>query len=144
MFVFLILAVGLVLEKEGVLHLLPLFVGKAFERIEVGFEILHDGLVDDGVLYLGRHLRSLEYLEDETLQEVLLLAKVLVILQLGNLEWVHGDWLFLAVGNIGALEVTAQAFVTISCIYYHDVRVLLVILAHHGVHEEALATSRRT
>ena len=37
-----------------------------------------------------------------------------------------------------------QAFVTISCIYYHDVRVLLVILAHHGVHEEALATSRRT
>ena len=31
-------------NKNFILHLLPLFVGKAFERIEVGFEILHDGL----------------------------------------------------------------------------------------------------
>lgn len=93
--------------------------------------------------YLGRHLRSLEYLEDETLQEVLLL-KVWSYSSLVILKGFMEIWLFLAIGNIGALEVTAQAFVTISCIYYHDVRVLLVILAHHGVHEEALATSRRT
>ena len=47
-----------------------------------GFIIFRDSLVDDRIFNFGRIVSSLEKLKDKTFQEVLLLAKILLILQL--------------------------------------------------------------
>ena len=50
--------------------------------MEVGLIIFRDGLVDDRIFNLAWVVSSLEELENQTFQEVLLLAKVLLILKL--------------------------------------------------------------
>ena len=56
--------------------------------------VLDDGLVDDLVLNLRGCLAALEDEEDERLEEVLLLAEVLGIFGVRNLERVHRDRFF--------------------------------------------------
>ena len=109
--------------------------------MEVGFIILHDGLVDDGLFQHRWLAGSLIYLEDKVLQEVFLLSEVLLILHLGYLERIHGDRLFLGVGNVGSPEVAADSLIAVTGIYNHNICVLLIILSHHRVHEEALSAS---
>ena len=65
--------------------------------MEIGLIILHDSGVDYCILNLAGGFCALKELEDETLQKVLLLAKVILVLNICNLEWVHGDWLLLRI-----------------------------------------------
>lgn len=84
-----VLAVLLVLKLQYLTLLLTLLFGEAVEGMEVGLEVLYDGLVYDGVLKLRGQLVALEDEEDEVLQEVLLLAEVLLVLHVCYLERVH-------------------------------------------------------
>ena len=93
--VLLVGAVFLVLKEKAFAELVALGVGELLEGREVGLVVLHDGLVDDLVLYLRGCLAALEDEEDERLEEVLLLAEVLGILGVRNLERVHRDGLLL-------------------------------------------------
>ena len=112
--------------------------------MKVGIVILHNDLIDDGILNLGGHLATLEDQEDEGFEEVLLLPEVLSVLRLGNLEWIHGDRMLLGIGNIGTTEVAAYALVAVASINHHHIRVLLQKLAHDAIHVEALAAATGT
>ena len=48
------------------------------------------------------------------------------------------------VGYVFATKVFTQSLIRVSCIYQHDVGVLLMGLAHHGIDIKTLAASRRT
>ena len=98
-------------------------------------------MIDNGIFNLCGIICSLEKLKDKTFQEVLLLAKILLILQLCYLEGIHRDGLFLAVGNVGSLKIVADSLIAVARIHDDHICILLIILSHHGIHEKALAAS---
>ena len=112
--------------------------------MEILLIILRNSLIDNGIFYLGRIICALEELEDKALEKILLLAKVLLILYLGNFERVHGNRFFLTVRDISSLKVMTDTLIAISSIHNYDICILLKILSHHGVHKETLAASRGT
>jgi hypothetical protein len=128
-------------KKQTLAQLLALIIGELVKGLEVVLIVLHDGLVDDLVLYLRRSLAALEDEEDERLEEVLLLAEVLTILDVRDLERVHGDGMFLTVGDVSAFEIAAYTLVRVTRIDHHHVGVLLQELADDTVHVEALTAS---
>ena len=52
--------------------------------------------------------------------------------------------MFFCVGYVFATKVFTQSLIRVTCIYQHDVGVLLMGLAHHRIDIKALAASRRT
>ena len=52
--------------------------------------------------------------------------------------------MLLGIGNVFSAKVFTQSLIRVTCIYQHDVGVLLMGLAHHGVYIKTLAASRRT
>ena len=142
--VLLILAVLLVLQQKAMAQSVLFFGRETMERVKEGIVILHDDLIDDGILNLGGHLATLEDQEDEGFEEVLLLPEVLSVFCLGDFERIHGDGMLLGIGDIGTTEVAADSLVTVSGINHHHVRILLQQLAHHAIHVEALAAATGT
>ena len=101
--------------------------------MEIGIIVLVQHGIDDGVLQLLCRLVTLEDLEDERLQKILLLSEVLLILHITDLERIHRDRMFLAVRDIRAVEIAADALIRVARIDHHDIGVLLNELAHHGI-----------
>ena len=137
--VLLVGAVFLVLKEKAFAELVALGVGELLEGREVGLVVLHDGLVDDLVLYLRGCLAALEDEEDERLEEVLLLAEVLGVLGVRYLERVHRNGLFLGVGDVSAFEIAAYTLVAVAGIDHDHVGVLLQELADDAVHVEVFS-----
>ena len=109
---------------------------------EVGFVILVDDLLYQPVLGLAhRALTSFPYQHHEVFQESQLLDVPFLSL---DFERVHRDRMLLGIGNVFSAEVFTQSLIRVSSINQHDVGVLLMGLAHHGVNIKALAASRRT
>ena len=109
---------------------------------EVGFVILVDDLLYQPVLGLAhRALTSFPYQHHEVFQESQLLDVPFLSL---DFERVHRDRMLLGIGNVFSAEVFTQSLIRVTCIYQHDVGVLLMGLAHHGVYIKTLAASRRT
>ena len=52
--------------------------------------------------------------------------------------------MFFGIGNVFASKVFTQSLILVTGINQHDVGVLLMGLAHHGVYIKTLAASRRT
>ena len=109
---------------------------------EVGIVVLVDDLLYQSVLGLAhRALASFPYQHNQVLQESQLLDVPFLSL---DFERIHRDRMFFGIGNVFATKVFTQSLIRVSCIYQHDVGVLLMGLAHHGVYIKALAASRRT
>ena len=82
--------------------------------MEVLFIILHQHLVDNQFLNgIHRVLTKIDK-QDKRFQEVFLLSEVTLILFSCYLEWIHGDWLFLGVGDIGAIVMTADSLIGVA------------------------------
>ena len=109
---------------------------------EIGIVILVDDLLYQPVLGLAhRALTSFPYQHHEVFQESQLFDVPFLSL---DFERVHRDRMLLGIGNVFSAEVFTQSLIRVTCIYQHDVGVLLMGLAHHGVNIKALAASRRT
>ena len=109
---------------------------------EIGIVILVDDLLYQPILGLAhRALTSFPYQHHQVLQESQLLDVPFLSL---DFERVHRDRMLLGVGYVFASKVFTQSLIRVTCIYQHDVGVLLMGLAHHGVNIKALAASRRT
>ena len=111
---------------------------KALERMEIGVVVFHKYLVYEQFLHIARFLLLHKDKEDKRFEEVLLLAKVILILLTGNFKGIHGDRTLLGVGNIRAMIIAAYTFVGVTCINQHNVGVLNEQLAYHTVHVERL------
>ena len=109
---------------------------------EIGIVILVDDLLYQPVLGLAHcALTSFPYQHHEVFQESQLLDVPFLSL---DFERVHRDRMLLGIGNVFSAEVFTQSLIRVTCIYQHDVGVLLMGLAHHGVYIKTLAASRRT
>src|SRR5574344_459382 len=109
---------------------------------EIGIVILVDDLLYQPVLGLAhRALTSFPYQHHQVLQKSQLLDVPFLSL---DFERVHRDKMFFCVGYVFASTVFTQSLIRVSCIYQHDVGVLLMGLAHHRVDIKTLAASRRT
>ena len=109
---------------------------------EIGIVILVDDLFYQSVFGLAHcALTSFPYQHHEVLQESQLLDVPFLSL---DFERVHRDRMLFCVGYVFASKVFTQSLIRVTCIYQHDVGVLLMGLAHHGVNIKALAASRRT
>ena len=121
-----------------------LIITIALKRREILAVIVHDDLIDNRVLNLRGFLGTLEDQEDEGLQEVLLLAEILSVLNLGDLERVHRDRMLLGIADVRTAEIAADTLVGVTGINDDNVSVLLVVLTYNGIHEEGLTAARRT
>ena len=109
---------------------------------KVGIVILVDDLFYQPVFGLAHcALTSFPYQHHEVLQESQLLDVPFLSL---DFERVHRDRMLLGIGNVFSAEVFTLSLIRVTCIYQHDVGVLLMGLTHHGVNIKALAASRRT
>ena len=109
---------------------------------EIGIVILVDDLLYQPVFGLAhRALTSFPYQHHQVLQESQLLDVPFLSL---DFERVHRDRMLFGIGNVFASKIFAQSLIRVSCIYQHDVGVLLMGLAHHRVDIKALSASRRT
>ena len=126
-------------DQQFLSQCLTLTVAESFKRIEIGFVILHDGLVYQHVLNLCWKCVTLEYQEYQRFKEVLLLTEIEFIFFLSNLERIHGDGLLLRVGYVCTLVISAYAFVGITRIHHDHIRILFQQLTYHTVHVERLA-----
>src|SRR5574344_2045148 len=132
-----ILAVFLVFEHQAFTELFPVFLRELLKGVEVLVIVLHKNLVDNLVLNLGWFFIALEDKEDERFEELLLLTEVQVVLIWGDAEWVHGDWLLLAVGNIGAMKIMAYSLVAVAGVDHNNIGILHQKLGYDGIHVEA-------
>ena len=128
-------------HQQFLTQAVPFLLGELVKRLEIGLVILHDGLVYQHVLNLGRERIAFEYQEYQRFQEVLLLPEVQVIFLFRYLEGIHGNGLLLGVADISALVVTTDAFIGVSGIYHDHIGLLFQQLADNAVHVEALAAA---
>ena len=109
---------------------------------EIDIVILVDDLFYQSVFGLAHSaLTSFPYQHHEVFQKSQLLDVPFLSL---DFERVHRDRMLLGIGNVFSAEVFTQSLIRVTCIYQHDVGVLLMGLAHHGVYIKTLAASRRT
>ena len=109
---------------------------------KIGIVILVDDLLYQPVFGLAhRALTSFPYQHHQILQESQLLDVPFLSL---DFKRVHRDRMFFCVGYVFATKVFTQSLIRVSSINQHDVGVLLMRLAHHGVNIKTLAASRRT
>ena len=132
---------GLVGQTQTFAQLLALFLAIAIEGMEVFLVVFEDDLVQDCFLYLGIFLLTFVNQENQALDEVLLLIEVLVILLFRDLEGIHGDRMFLGIGDIDASCNLTEHLITVTDINNDYIRQLLEELAHDSIHEEALTAS---
>ena len=90
-----ILTIHFVLQCEQMDDILTLLFGVLLKWMEISLVVLDYHLIDNQFLHIIRHFLANVDKEDQCLQEILLLAKVILILLTGNLEGIHGDRTFL-------------------------------------------------
>ena len=82
--------------------------------MEVLFIILYKHLVDNQFLNgIYRVFTKIDK-QDKRFQEVFLLSEIALILFSCYLERIHGDWLLLRVGDIGAIVMTANSLIGVA------------------------------
>ena len=120
---------------------LTLLLRELLKGMEISLVVFHDDLIDHQFLHVIRCLLTNVDKEDKSFEEVLLLTEIVLILLMGNLEGVHGDWPFLGIGDVGTMIVTADTFVGVTCINQYNIGVLYEQLANHAVHMKRLAAA---
>ena len=58
-----------------------------------------------------------------------------------DLEGIHRDGMLFGIRDILAVEVFTQSFIRITCVHQHDVSILLMGLAYHGIDVKTLAAA---
>ena len=111
--------------------------------MEIGIIILVQHGINDGVLQLLCRLITLKDLKNQRLQEVLLFSEVLIILNITDLEGIHGNRMVFTVADIDAVEIAADTLVRVTCVHHHHICILFQQLSDHRIRRERLSTSRR-
>ena len=106
---------------------------------EMRLIVFVDDLLDELVLGLcHRSLTAFPYQHDEVFQKSQLLDIPFLSLYL---KGIHRDGMLFSIGYVFATEIFAQSLVGVSRIDQHDVGVLLMGLAYHGIDVKTLAAA---
>ena len=120
---------------------LTFLLRELLKGMEISLVVFHDDLIDHQFLHVIRCLLTNVDKEDKGFEEVLLLTEIVLILLTGNLEGIHGDRTLLGIRDVGAMIVTADTFVGVTCINQYNIGVLYEQLSNHAVHMKRLAAA---